>query len=62
MKDDLHVRIDVFDPVARAVELLAPDILCSMKHLALQIREIDNIEIDEPKRADPGRGKIESDR
>ena len=62
VQDDMHVRIDVLDPVARAVELLAADILRAMEHLALEIRVIDDIEINEPECADPRCGKIKSDR
>ena len=53
VQDHVDVGVGVLDAVASAVELLAADIFCAVQHLTLQIREIDDIEINESQCADP---------
>ena len=56
---DVDIRIDVPQPVACRVDLRAADAGRSVEDLPLQVREIDDIELDEPERADARRRKIE---
>ena len=56
---DLDVRIEILDAVARRVELALADRARAVKHLALQVRGIHDIEVHEAERADAGRGEIE---
>ena len=62
MKVDLHVGVDRLNGVFRAVDFLAADIAGAVQDLALEVREIDGIEINEANPADAGGGKVESDR
>ena len=43
---DPHVRINGFYTVFRGIQLLPSDVVGSMQNLALQIRKIDDVEID----------------
>ena len=58
----LHIRVDFFNAVAGAVELLAAHILRSMQNLALKVRVVHHIEIHKSERADASGSKIKSDR
>ena len=62
VKDDMDVGIDILDAIARAIELLASHVLRAVQDLALEIRIVDNVEIDQPKCADAGRGQVKRDR
>jgi hypothetical protein len=53
------VRVDVVNPVGCGVELRSSDVFRSVDYLSLEIGDIHGIEVDEAKRADSGRGKIE---
>jgi hypothetical protein len=59
---DVHVRIDVADAIARRVQLGASDIAGAVQDLTLEVREIHDVEVHEPERADTGRGEIQRDR
>ena len=60
--DDLHVRIDVQHVLAGGVELLAADVLGAVNDLALQVGEIDDVEIDQADFADAGGGQVQAER
>ena len=57
----LNIRIDFFDAVAGAVELLAADIFRSVQNLALQVREVHDVEIDKAHGANACGGQVKSD-
>ncbi len=44
------------------VDLLAANVFGGVDDLALQVRGVDDVEVDQPKRADAGRGEIERER
>src|SRR2546426_732634 len=54
----VDVRIDLRDPFFRDLDLLAPDVLRPIEHLALEIRLVDHVEVDDPEAADAGRAQI----
>src|SRR5208282_5915086 len=62
MQIDLDVRIDGFDPVPGGVQFFAANVVGTVQNLALQIRKIDDIEIDEAYSADTGGGKVKRNR
>ena len=51
---DLQVRVDVLHGLCRRVELLLADVFGAMNHLALQISEIDHVEINDTDAANAG--------
>ena len=61
MRLHVHVRIQILDALACGVELALADGARAVKHLALQICCIDDIEVDEAERADAGGREIERD-
>ena len=61
MRDHLHVRVQVADPVARRLDLLAADVLRPVEHLALQVRRVDDVELDDAEPADARGGEVEPD-
>ena len=62
MRLDRHLGIDRGERQARALDLGGADACGRVDDLALQIREIDRVVVDDAERADPGRGKIEQER
>src|SRR3989338_5912252 len=58
VSNNLDMRVDAAQPVARGVELRTSDIGGGVDDLALQVGEIDNIEIHDAELADAGCGKI----
>src|SRR5262245_61003559 len=62
----MHVHgnegIHVLDAFLGREKLGTPHVLRSMNDLALEIRDIDGVEIDESQMPDSGRGEIEGDR
>ena len=56
------VRIDLAQPLGRGGELGAPDVGRAEEDLAVEIRLVDDVEVDEADRADPGRGQVQSER
>src|SRR5690242_8835938 len=59
---DVDVRIHVANTLSRRLELGTADVFRAMQHLPLQVRNVDDIEIDEAERADACRGEIERER
>ena len=57
-----NVRVRVVQAVARRFQLWSADIFCSMQNLALQIRKIDFIVINQTDCSDTRRGQIERGR
>ncbi len=60
--DDLDVGVQRADRLLRRVHLRDADARCVMDHLALEVGEIDDVVVDDPQRADAGRGEIQSGR
>src|ERR1700730_3029361 len=58
MAYDLDVRIDLRDRLSSGSQLGASDILGAMNHLALEIREVHNVKINDAQSADACRGEI----
>ena len=48
---DLHVRVDVANAIGRGVELRSPDIARPVDYLALEVGDVDGIEVDETQRS-----------
>ena len=59
---DVHVGVDVTQPVASGIDLRAADPRGAVEYLTLQVRKVDHIEVDQAKSADAGGGEIESNR
>src|SRR5438552_613917 len=54
----VDVRIDLRGPLFRDLDLLSPDVLRPVEHLALEIRFVDHVEIDDPEAANARRAQI----
>ena len=50
------------DAIARGVDLLAADVLGAVQDLALQVGDVDDVEIHEADVADAGGGEVERER
>src|SRR5437879_2491784 len=59
---DLHLGIDRRQPIARRRQLRSSDVGGAVKNLALQVAEVDDVEVDEAERSDAGGGEIHRDR
>src|SRR6266849_2116649 len=55
---DPHEGVDVEHAIGGRVQFLAADVLSAVDDLALQVREIHNVEIDQSDPAHPGGGKV----
>ena len=55
---DLDVRVEVAKPRCAAGEFGLPYLAVAEQHLAMQVRRVDLIELDEPQAADAGRRKV----
>ncbi len=60
--DDVHVRVERLDRSLRRSRLGDADSVGRVDHLALEVGGVDHVVVDDPDRADPGRGEIESGR
>ena len=60
--DDPHVRVEGADRGGRRFGLLDADPVGRMDDLALEVRLVDDVEVDDPDRADPRRGEVEGRR
>ena len=58
----MHFGIDGLEPVAGGVQLGPADVGRAVQHLALEVAEIDDVEIDEADPADAGRGEVQPER
>ena len=56
---DLHVRVDVVDRDLGRVDLRHADAVVRVGDLALQVRQVDHVVVDEADRADPRRRQVE---
>ena len=56
---DADFGVQRLDPRLRRLELRLPDVGRAVDDLALQVAEVDDVEVDEPQRADAGRGEIQ---
>src|SRR5437867_3215810 len=54
----VDVRVDLGDPFFRDLDLLAADVLRPVQHLALQVRLVDHVEVDDPETADAGGAEV----
>src|SRR3984957_3102970 len=59
---NLDIWIQVREPLLRRLGFRLADIARTERNLPLQIRKVDNVEIDEPEFADSGRGEIQTER
>ncbi len=59
---DLHVRVDRLDRILGTVDLLAAHVGRAVKDLALEVGEINRVEVNQPDAADAGGSEIEGDR
>ena len=57
--DHVHVRVDLEHRVARRLGLRPADVALAVDDLALQVRLVDGVELDDAERADAGRGQVE---
>ena len=62
VKVNLHVGVDLFDGVARAVNFFTADIARAVEDLALEVGEVNGVEIDKPDASDTRRRQIHGDR
>src|SRR3989475_10217085 len=58
----VDVRVDLSDALLRDVDLLAADVLRPVQHLALQVRLVDHVEVDDPETADAGGAEVLGER
>ena len=58
----LHVRVERVDRLLGGVDLRDADPLAGVDHLALQVREVDVVVVDDPERADAGGGEVQRGR
>ncbi len=49
---DEHVRVHRADPLGCHVDLCAADVRRAVEHLAVQVRGVDVVEVDDPERTD----------
>ena len=56
---DLHVRVDLVDRDLGGVDLRHADAVVRVRDLALQVREVDHVVVDDPERADARGGEVE---
>src|SRR3989475_1685183 len=54
----VDVRVDLRDSLFRDVDLLPPDVIRAVQHLALEVRLVDHVEVDEPETADAGGAQV----
>ena len=57
--DDRHVGVERLDRLASRVDLLLADPRRVVDHLALEVREVDRVEVDDPDRAHAGGREVE---
>src|SRR6185369_5407140 len=62
MRFNLNMRIDVLEAIARRSDFGPADILRPVDDLALKVRSIDDVEINQSQPADARGGKIHSQR
>ena len=60
-RDHLHVRVQIADAVPGGLDLLAAHVLRPVQHLALQVRRVDDVELDDAETADARGGEVEPD-
>ena len=61
-RDDLDVGVQGFDRPARGVGLRLAERVGRVHDLALQVRLVDHVRVDDPELADAGRGQVERGR
>ncbi len=60
--DDIHIRVEPVNRLLGGVHLGGADALGGVDHLALQVRQVHVVVVDDPERPHAGRGKIEGGR
>ena len=60
--DHLDVGIESLDRLPRGVDLRLPEALRRVDDLPLEVRLVDDVGVDDPDAADPGRGQVERGR
>src|SRR3972149_3083333 len=61
VRDDLDVRVVGLQRLLGREHLRLADVLVLVEDLALQVREVDEVEVDDADGADAGEGQVESD-
>ncbi len=59
---DVHVGVDRLDRLLRRVHLRHAHAVGRVDHLALQVGQVDDIVVDDPQRAHPGRRQVQRSR
>ena len=62
MQHDVDQRVDLPDAVARRLRLRPADVGLPVDDLALQVRLVDGVVVDDPEGADAGRGEVHEGR
>ena len=57
--DDVDVRVERLDRALRRVDLRRAERVERVRDLPLQVRLVDDVGVDDPERADAGRGEVE---
>src|SRR5262249_13793720 len=60
--DDLHVGVERLDRRARALGLRRAEAVRRVEDLALEVRLVDDVVVDDPERADPRGGEVDRGR
>jgi hypothetical protein len=55
---DLDVRVELVQPVPRRLHLGPAHVVRVVQQLALEVRELDLVEVDQPERSHTGRGQV----
>ena len=58
VRHHLHVRVDVVQPIPGGLDLGPAHVLVAVQKLALQVGDVDHVEVDDAQRAHPGRGQV----
>src|SRR5262249_39684840 len=59
---ELHLGVNVWQALLGRLQLGAADVRGAVQHLALQVAEIDDVEIDQADAAAPRRGQVQTER
>ena len=62
VENDLNIRVDAADGLLGRFRFGTADVFRAVNDLALKIREIDGVEINDPDLADAGGGQVHGDR
>jgi hypothetical protein len=60
--DHVNPRVEIVEAVGRGVHLLAAHVVRVVQDLALQVGQVDAVEVHDAERPDPGRGQVRGGR